>query len=413
MAGAPIPGERRAVVAGGGIVGLAAAAALARKGWRVALFEARPGRLARADLDPEDPAALGAGIQASPNATRCLSALGALDAVAEAGFAPRAACLRDGRSGRVVYRAELGRAARARWGAPYLHVHRHDLARALAGAARDHGAALADGMDVTGWHEGADGVVVETGDGGRASADLLVLADGIGSRLAARALGTAEPRFTGQTAWRALVAAGALAPGTIPPEATVWAAPGRHAVSYYVAGGQLVNLVAVEERSAWEREGWSEPGDAGALRAAFADFAPPLRALVAAVGRPKLWGLFERETVSRWSAGRVVALGDAAHAMLPFMAQGAAMAIEDAVVLARHLDAAAPEAALAAWEVERRPRVARVAATSRANGAMFHRADGPRRALSHAAIGAVSRLAPSIAAGRLDWLYGHDAVREG
>ncbi|MEM6973118.1 MAG: FAD-dependent monooxygenase [Pseudomonadota bacterium] len=404
------------VIAGAGMAGLSAAAALAGCGWRVHVVERRPAGEAAQDA--------GAGLQMSPNASRCLEAIGALNAVAEAGVRPRAAVLCDGRSGRLVYRAALDEAAVARWGAPYVHVHRADLAAILRDAAEVAGAVSLHGRSVTGWTQ-RDGAIRPEIDGAAApdlDCDLLLVADGTGSRLRAT-LGIDDPaRFTGQTAWRALVPADV--PGlAIPPDATVWAAPGRHVVTYRVRRGSLINLVAVEEQTRWTEEGWQIEGDPSALRRAFADLAAPLRDLMAAVETVSFWGLRDRDPPQCWFERGVALIGDACHPMLPFMAQGAAMALEDGAALVRHLGvsrivqnprggerARAIDRALASWQRERAPRVARVVAMARANAVLFHRHDGLRRSLSHALIGTVSRLAPSIAAGRLDWLYGYDAV---
>ncbi|MEM7499591.1 MAG: FAD-dependent oxidoreductase [Pseudomonadota bacterium] len=421
----------RALVAGGGIGGLAAASALAHAGWQVTLAERRPAFAAESAENAAGsgiPSAglptvtLGAGIQISPNASRCLAAIGALEEVAAMSFRPGAAVLREGRTGRVVYRAALGDAAEARWGAPYLHVHRADLVAALANAACRAGVSMRAGHTVADVAEGSTiraRVEIDRAHSETVEADLLVIADGLGSRLRAALFGEAPRRFTGQTAWRAVLPAEVLpAAGRMAPDATVWAAPGRHLVTYYLRGGTLLNLVAVEEASRWEGESWSAEGDPARLRSAFDDMHPSVRALLGAVEAPRLWGLFERPMPRRWHTGRAVLLGDAVHAMLPFMAQGAAMALEDAVVLARTVGAPAgvsPDLApaLEAYEATRRPRVERVMRTSRDNGALFHRGPGFRRLFDHALIGTVSRLAPGLAAGRLDWLYGFDATAKG
>lgn len=403
----------RAVVAGGGVGGMAAAAALARAGWEVRVHERR---VAHREV--------GAGIQMSPNASRCLAALGVLETVDEAGFRPGAAVLRDGRTGRPVFSAALGSDAVARWGAPYVHVHRADLLAALTAAARSAGASIVEGVEVSGWTEdrgalaislapgvAAEGVPVPEPDAAEVEADLLVVADGLRSRLREPIAGAAQPKFAGHVAWRALVPADALPQGLVPPDATVWGGPGRHAVTYYIRRGELVNLVAVEETDHWAAEGWFEEGDPDALRALFADWHPDLVRLLGAVGSAMRWGLFERAEPAAWTRGRAVLLGDACHPMLPFMAQGAAMALEDAIALVRHLGTGEgiPQA-LSAYKAERRPRTAAVQAVSRANGRLFHRADGLARRLEDTGIAAVSRVFPGIAAGRLDWLYGHDAV---
>ncbi|MCL5775758.1 FAD-dependent monooxygenase [Limibaculum sp. FT325] len=391
---------RRAVVAGAGIGGTAAALALARRGWQVTLAE-------RATELGE----VGAGLQMSPNAARCLGALGVLGAVDANAFRPRRAVLRDGVTGREVFAAPLGAAAEARWGAPYLHVHRADLLAALAGAATAAGVGLRLGAEVTGWQEDAAGVAVRLADGTTESADLVVAADGVRTALREVMHGPAPVRFTGQVAWRAVIPTSAVPGGLLPPDATVWAGWGRHVVTYYLRGGALINVVAVEESSGWTEEGWSVPGDASRLRGIFGGWHGAVSRVLDLVEAPLRWGLFDRPPPPSWSKGRAVLLGDACHPMLPFMAQGAAMALEDAVVLAACLDAAPVPQALAAYEARRRPRATRVQGVSRTNAALFH-AGGLSRALRHGALGAVTRLAPQVAAGRLDWLYGHDATRD-
>ncbi len=392
--------ERRALVAGGGIGGLAAALALARTGWAVTVFE-------RAESFGE----VGAGLQMSPNACKVLRWLGVLDAVAEVGFRPSAAAMRDGHTGATIYRVALGDAAEARWKAPYLHVHRADLHEILLQAAKDAGVALETGAPVEGYGTRTETVRLKLADGRAEQADLLVAADGIGSALRNVLNGPEKPRYTGQIAWRTTVPADRLPDGLVAPDATVWAGPGRHIVTYYLRGGRLVNLVAVEETDERAPEGWAAPGDPERLRAAFHGWHDEVTALLAAVERPFLWGLFERAEQVRWCDGRVGLLGDAAHAMLPFMAQGAAMALEDAAVLARCLRGRDPvPEALLAYESARFDRVTRVQAQSRSNGLLFHKRTELGRLFSWAPIAAVAWFAPGFAAAQLDWLYGYDAV---
>jgi salicylate hydroxylase len=401
-----------AVIAGGGIGGMAAAAALARAGWRVTLFERRH-RVAE----------LGAGLQMSPNASRCLMHLGAFEAAEKAGFLPRAAVLRDGFSGSEIFRAPLGAAATERWGAPYLHVHRADLLDALTASALAAGTEIRTGQQVVGWTDDMGWPLVVTSrpaepaaDGGAADekieADLIVVADGLRSRLREQIAGAADPRFAGQVAWRALVETERLPESLVAPDATVWAGPGRHVVTYYLRGGRLVNLVAVVETEEWAAEGWAEPGDPDELRAAFAGWHPDVERLLAGVESAMRWGLFLRSAPAAWTRGRAALLGDACHPMLPFMAQGAAMAIEDAVVLARRLgEEGSVREALMAYRAERRPRTDAVQAVSRENGRLYHREDTPMRRIGDFAISMVSQTMPWVAAARFDWLYGHDAVR--
>jgi salicylate hydroxylase len=381
----------RVVVAGAGIGGLAAALALARRGWEVEVIEAARGL-----------AEVGAGLQMSPNAMRVLADLGLAHHVIAAGFAPQAAELRHWRTGAVHGALALGAAAQARWGAPYIHVHRADLHAALLDAAQAAGVVVTVATRVTGYADG--GARVVTTDGARA-ADLVVGADGIRSAVRASMLGDAPPRFTGQVAWRATVPAEQLPVGLVPPVAAVFCGPGRHAITYRLRGGALVNLVAVEERTGWAEEDWRQPGDPGELARAFAGWAPQVTGVIAAVRECHLWGLFDRDPLPRWVDGRVALLGDAAHPMLPFMAQGAAQAIEDAAALARHVAGGATPAALAAYQAERLPRTAAIQAASRANARLYH-----LHGLAALKL-AVLRLRPSLMRDRLDRVYGHDAVR--
>lgn len=390
----------RALVAGGGIAGMAAAAALARAGWTTTVCE-RAGEITE----------VGAGLQMSPNACRVLDWLGVLSDVEAHAFRPQAAVLRDGVSGAEIYRAPLGAEAEARWGAPYLHVHRADLLRVLHGAAQAAGAEVRLGTPVDRVVEHTAFSTVHLGEGEIVETDLVLGADGIRSALRSAVTEIEPPRFSGQIAWRALVPADHLAEGLIPPDATVWAGEGRHLVTYFIRGGALVNIVAVLERKDWTEEGWALPGNPDELRASFADWHPTVRTLLAEVDDCFLWGLFDRPEQVRWVRGRMALIGDAAHPMLPFMAQGAAQALEDVAALIRHLRGAKAGEALEAWEEERWPRATRVLQTAQANGRMFHRSAGPVRAASRAVIGTVSKLMPGVAAGQLDWLYGFDAVK--
>jgi salicylate hydroxylase len=393
---------RRALVAGGGIGGLAAALGLARAGWGVTVFE-------RAEGFGE----VGAGLQMSPNASRVLRWLGVFDRVAGHAFRPEAAQMRDGHTGTTIYRVSLGDVAERRWGAPYLHVHRADLHAALLAAAEEAGVELVTGAEAESYGNRPEGARLRLGDGRVETGDLLVAADGIRSSLRAVLNGPEEADFTGQVAWRGTIPAERLPDGVVPPEATVWAGPGRHLVTYYLRGGALVNFVAVEEKAEWSAEGWAVPGEPERLRAGFEGWHDSVRHVLDAVDAAYLWGLFVRPEQVRWCDGHVALLGDSAHAMLPFMAQGAAMALEDVAVLVRALDETEDiAAALRAYEDARFHRVAKVQAQSRANGMLFHKRTDLGRLFSWAPIAAVAWLAPGLAAAQLDWLYGHD-VTEG
>jgi salicylate hydroxylase len=391
-----MPG-RKVAIAGAGLGGLYAAAALAQKGHEVVVCERAPA-LGEA----------GAGIQISPNGARLLRRIGALAEVEAQAFQPEAAEMRLGVSGATVLHLPLGAMAEARWGAPYLQVHRADLLAAIHAAARRAGADIRVATPVRGAETSADGAALMLDGGGVIDADVVLAADGVRSAVRHAVFGQDAPRFTGQIAWRGTVPTAALPPGLVHPTATVWVGPGRHLVTYYLRRGSLVNFVAVEERAAWTEEDWSAPGDIAALRRAFAGWHRGAAGVLAAAESCLLWGLFDRAPLKSWVFGRIALLGDACHAMLPFMAQGAVQAFEDGAALARHLSSDLPvPQALAAYERDRRGRAMRVQQVARDNARLFHAEHPVERLARYAPIALGARLAPRVAMGRLDWLYGH------
>ena len=389
--------RRKVAIAGAGLSGLYAAAALARRGVEVVLCERSP-VLGEA----------GAGIQISPNGARMLQRIEALAEVEAAAFQPEAAEMRLGHGGATVLHLPLGAVAEARWGAPYLQVHRADLLAALEGAARRAGAEIRLGKPVAGAANAGDRALLVLEGGETIEADAVIGADGLHSTVRAALFGADPARFTGQIAWRGTVETAALPAGLVSPTATVWVGPGRHLVTYYLRRGTLVNFVAVEERAAWTEENWSQAGDVSALRRAFEGWHRSAAGVLEAAESCLLWGLFDRAPLRSWVSGRVALMGDACHAMLPFMAQGAVQGFEDGAALARCIGSgdAVPEA-LAAYERARRDRATRVQLTARANARLFHASGTLDRLLRYAPIAMASRLAPQLAMGRLDWLYGH------
>jgi salicylate hydroxylase len=393
------------VVAGAGIGGLAAALALARTGHDVEVVE-------RATALTE----VGAGIQISPNAVKALRALGLDAQLDEAASHPKFLELRLGRSGRRIFSIPMGEAAVQHYGAPYLHLHRADLLDILRDAAMGAGVRLRLGAAINGYAGQGEQVRIDLADGDKLEADLLVGADGMRSTVRRQMLGDDKPRFTGSVAWRLLAPASA-APN-LPHGAIVWAGPGRHAVTYRVRCDALINFVGVieEDPSApappegWP-ETWNGPGDPAVLTQAFAGWADPLPAIIAAGGQCHRWPLFDRDPLTRWVDGRVVLLGDACHPMPPFQAQGAAMAIEGAYVLAQCLkEGAEVEAALLRYRLLRQPRTARVLESARANMAIFHRATPLSQALTYGPMMLADRLLPAIVRSRQDWIYGYDVT---
>jgi salicylate hydroxylase len=383
---------RDITVLGGGIAGLAAAIALTRRGARVTVLE-------QAEAIRE----VGAGLQISPNGVAVLQALGLGEELERIGQRAEAVSLRDYSAGREVLRLDLTQAA-----GPYYFVHRADLVQMLADAARAAGVKLRLLQQIESVRVGAGGASLTTAQGAVINARLLIGADGLHSVVRGALNGDQRPFFTGQVAWRALVPAG----GGVAPEARVYMGPGRHLVCYPLRGGQLINLVAVQEREDWAEEGWNHRDDPANLRAAFADFGPEVQALLAKVEEVYLWGLFRHPVAPVWHRGAAAILGDAAHPTLPFLAQGANMALEDAWVLADALAAHdGTEAALAAYQAARRDRCARIVEAASRNARNYHLSFPPLRAAAHAALQLGGWLAPERMLGRFDWLYAHDVTR--
>ena len=391
------------VISGGGIGGLTAALTCRCRGYDVTVCE-------QADEISE----VGAGLQISPNASRLLGDLGLREAMEEASFKPDALELRIGASGRRVFTIPMGSTAEERYGAPYYHIHRADLINILRQATEDVGgihlktSAQADSFE----DDGARVCLLDASGNALAEGDVLIGADGVKSAIRAQLQGNDPAQFTGNVAWRAVTKATPELKRLIPPVAAVWTGDKRHAVTYYLRGGDLINFVGVVEQDDWTLESWSEPGDLAELANAFSSFAKPVRALIDNLDSCFTWALHGRPPLPFWSQGRVTLLGDAAHPMLPFQAQGAAQAIEDATVLARMLAAPSlgemPER-LKRYEEARKPRASRIQAASRANMSTFHKGSGLAAALTYGPMALAARAAPGFVASRQDWIYAYVA----
>ncbi|MBC7133595.1 MAG: FAD-dependent monooxygenase [Roseovarius sp.] len=384
-----LDGKRIAVI-GAGIGGLAVARALALRGADVTVFEQAAGIVE-----------VGAGLQISPNGFAVLAALGLAAALrSERGTAVQLCDYR----GAEVLRLDLGRLTRAE----YHFVHRADLIALLAEGARAAGVRMRLLQKVTGLQPGAR-PRIETASGACFEADLVIGADGLHSVARTVLDGAAAPFFTRQVAWRALIPNHAGRG----PKVRLHMGPLRHVVSYPLREGSLLNLVAVQERAAWTSESWSQTDDPQALRAAFADFGSEVRDMLAAVETVHLWGLFRHRVARVWQRDGVAILGDAAHPTLPFMAQGACMALEDAWVLADALSRAGTLAGgLARYQARREGRVRRVVAAASRNAWKYHLAAPPLRWAAHAALRLGGALAPERMIRQFDWIYAHDVTRE-
>ena len=393
----------KAIIVGGGIGGLTAALSFHAYGWKVELVE-RAGELGE----------IGAGIQISPNGMKVFRALRIEDEIAKTAFQPEALEMRFGRSGKRVFQIEARRAIIERWGAPYLHLHRADLVRTLTDLLRQRQPnAVRLGTTCTGYQNRADRVLAELESGDTIEGDLLIGADGIHSAIRTQMLGPEQPEFTGHVAWRAVVPMARLGDFAPPPTACVWVGAKRHAVTYRLRGGELANFVGIVESDTWMSESWTEQGTKQAVLDDFAGWHPILQTLIEQADTHYRWALFDRQPLARWSDGRAVLLGDACHPTLPFQAQGAVMAIEDAYLLAK-LASETPKnlpLALTTYFETRQPRTSQVQAASRANAKLFHRRTPLSRALTYGPMWLASKIAPGIIRSRQDPFYAYD-VRE-
>lgn len=359
--------HKQVVIAGGGIGGLAAALACAQRGVPVQLLE-RAAQLSE----------VGAGIQIGPNVTRILQAWGLGAALAQVAAFPRQLQARDAQSGQVLGTLRLGERAQMLYGAPYATIHRADLQSLLQRAVQDAGVALHLGQTVQGWFETAQALQVNTLEGLSLQASALIGADGVWSAVRQQLLGDASARFTGHLAYRALVAQADLPAHLRSDQVTVWMGPRLHVVHYPVRSGQWLNLVAIVHGVKPEQDqDWDQAGHTQALMQAMGAVGCDLHERLASVPAWRQWALHDREPVSaasQMAQGRVALLGDAAHPMRPYLAQGAGMAIEDAQALAQCLSVGqAPVAEqLQAYAEQRWARNARVQARAIRNGRIFH-----------------------------------------
>ena len=392
---------RTIIVAGAGIGGLTAALSLAARGFRVIILE-KAERLEEA----------GAGLQLSPNASRILVELGLQPRLAARAVTPDAINIVSARAGGEIARLPLGEAASLRAGAPYWVVHRADLQAALQAQVNDSpDIELRLGCQFEDVASHAKGLTVIQRRGNARQPELavaLIGADGIWSAVRNHLFPEVQPQFSGLIAWRGTLDATTLPREYTSPRVQLWMGPNAHLVAYPISGAKQINVVAIVPGT-WNRPGWSAPGDANELKSAFASQRWPAtaRMLVGAVDEWRRWALFTLPDIGEWSSGAVALLGDAAHAMLPFAAQGAGMAIEDAAVLAGCLSQSTGDniadipAALKRYGRLRRGRVLRVQRAARQQGRIYH-LTGP---LALARDLAIKAMGPQRMLARQDWIY--------
>ncbi|MGY0231350.1 FAD-dependent monooxygenase [Longispora urticae] len=384
----------RIAIVGAGLAGLTLSAALHRNGIEAHVYEQAP-----------ELAEVGAGIQLAPNAGRLLHRLGLADRLDKVAVQPVALEMRRYHDNAVLFRHGLGADCAELYGAPYYTVHRAHLHQALLDLLPSDSVTLDSQVVAVTDREGD--VLLEFADGRSTTADLVVGADGIHSLLRARIV-TDQPRFSGHAAYRGLVPAERLPHLLDEPKVLLWFGPGQHVVCYPIAGGRTISFVATAPAGGWRVESWQASGSVEELEEAYAGWHPEVLGVLRAADSVQKWALHDRDPLRRWRDGRVVMVGDAAHPVLPFGAQGAAQGIEDAAALARCLTDATPtglDEALDRYERNRRPRIAAVRAWVQSNTRNHHYDDGEQQRQRDGAMDANWGLTSQ------EWLYGYDAER--
>ncbi|WP_293748841.1 FAD-dependent monooxygenase [Limnohabitans sp. Rim8] len=391
---------QRIAIAGAGIAGLTTALALLQQGFKVDVFEQA------AQLGE-----LGAGLQISPNGSSVLLSLGLGEALQACVCQARGKEIRMWDTGQRWKLFDLGDDCLVRFGAPYWMVHRGDLHRVLLDAFE----ARADrpvrlNARVVKARSTDSGVSFELNDGSQHSAHALLGADGVHSVLREQLLGEDKAQFTGLLAWRGLVPVERVSEHLRAQVGTNWVGPGAHVITYPVRGGALMNVVGIIEREGWRSESWTERGTHAELLQDFGHWHADVCELMSAIEQPFKWALLGRAPQTGWALGNICLLGDAAHPTLPFLAQGANMAIEDAAVMARCLALDEPtEHALARFEKLRWQRTADIVNLSRDNAQRFHnpQLSDPAKAVDYVS----SEWAPEKVRRRYDWLFEYDPLK--
>ena len=387
------------VVIGAGIGGLTAALALQQKGFDVQVLE-QAGVLGE----------IGAGLQISPNGNRVLAALGLADAMATIAAEPQGKKVRLWNTGQTWNLFDLGAASRERYGFPYLNMHRGDMHRVLADAVLAHRpGTIRLNVRIDRLEQRGDEVAVFSEGREVAVADVVVGADGVHSQARRCLVGDDHPVFSGIIIWRGVINAAALPEHLRKPFGYNWVGPGAHVIHYPIRSGQLVNFAGAVEQQGWEVESWSEKGSRDACHADFAGWHDDVHTMIDAIETPYKWALMGREPIQRWSFGRATLLGDACHPTLPFLAQGAVMALEDGFILARCLEKWAddPVTALQRYEQARLERTTRVVRGSAANAARFH---NPQLAHAEGAAKYVdNEWSEEKVSERYDWMFSYNA----
>ena len=390
----------RVVISGAGVGGLCAAAALLKQGIDVDVYE-----------QASELREVGAGVQLSANGTRVLHALGVAEALGARSCVAQGKEIRHWKTGQTWKLFDLGPLSIERFGFPYFTVYRPDLLEVLAEAVTSLKAdAIHLGERVASFEQDGRGVTLLLESGERVSGSVLIGADGVHSRVRQGLFGADRAQFSGVVAWRAVIPMERLPAHMARMVGSNWVGPGGHIVHYPLRGGTLMNFVGALERTDWQVESWSHQGSAAELARDFTGWHEDIQHFIAQIDSPNKWALMTRAPLERWSVGRVTLLGDAAHSMLPFLAQGAVMAIEDGYMLGRCLANFAPEEALIRFERARLARTTKVVEGAAANIWRFH---NPLLADPEEGRRFIEReWAGNRISDRYDWLFSYDATTE-
>jgi len=357
--------ELQIAIVGAGIAGLVAARALQQFGFRPVVYEQAP---VLGDV--------GAGLTVSPNATHVLNAIGLEGVLSRIGMRPDRGGVKHWKTGELMVEISRGREMLEKYGAAYYQVHRADLHRELADLVVSHDpTAIRTGHAFVGLVQNSAGVSLKFSNGVEVRADVVLGADGVRSVVRTQLFGVDRPRFTGYMAYRGLVPYADLPAGVVEPTSCLSTGPGRSFTRYLVRGGSLVNFVGLTERDDWREEGWSIRATVKEMLEEYGDWYQGVRTIIAATPADGLfkWALFDREPLAEWTRGRVTLIGDAAHPMLPFLGQGAAMGIEDGMLIARAFAAAGSiDEALRRYVEARLPRANWVMTESRKTALNYH-----------------------------------------
>jgi salicylate hydroxylase len=381
-------------IIGAGIGGLTAAVALRRRGHNVTIFEQACG-----------PGEIGAGIIVGPNAVKVLRALDLEADVSRIAVEPDRHLLRNWRTGRVLFNQRMKGVFADKFDAGYMQVHRADLIDALFRHVPSE--CVSFGRTVVAVSSHSRGAVVELSGGLEKEFDMVVGADGIKSIVRTSLFGPESPRFTGNVCWRGTVPTSDLPAGLFSSDTHVWIGPNAHVVNYFIRGGELMNFVAILEADEWRSEAWSFDGDRQELVQAFSGWNSSLPTMFERATHCLKWALFDRDPLPEWSKGRIALLGDAAHPMLPHLAQGAAMAMEDGYILAAMLESESDiEVAFERYQAIRHPRTTRTQLGARVRAKENHLTSPLSRFIRDAKYTVRRLFRPTSYA--VEWLYAYD-----